>query len=206
MYAPNSFRAMLRLSTGFTPASFFWTSVMAAGALGGCGYVLMIEVHIAAAVPLWALGCAGPLFFLFTLLRYPSYVNWRRRLPFSVEGDFDRLAGDRSATDGWRASAIHVDLEEPTAENILAVEAALRVFAVRANRSMYKTQWGRIDRWQAKELGAAGDANARVAWKMIRLIAGDLRDLHRSGARVRSVTVEVADKSRHVMAETDTMT
>ena len=204
-YPPNSFRAMLRLSTGFSASSFFWMSVMAAGALGGAGYALAIEFHIAAAIPLWVLGCAGPLFFIFTLLRYPSYFNWRRRLPFSVEGNFDVLAADRSATDWWRECTIRVELDQPTDDRVAAVEAALRIFAVGANRSIYKTQWGRIDHWKATELSASGDANARVAWKMIRLIAGDLRDLHMSGVRLRSVTIDASLKNRHVMAESDTM-
>lgn len=199
---PDGIRTMFHLATGFRIGGMALT--LLASLFGGAVlFLLAIDQSSDAFERVGFFGFAAtcvpaPLAWVVTLLRYPVFRGWRLRVPFAVDGDWEALVCPREASDHWRHCSVRVVVGP---EGAVAANAALRIFAVRANRSTYLTRWGRIERWRVHDQTAIGDANVRVAWKLYRFLSGDLSRLARRGLTVERVVIKASAESRCITAE-----
>lgn len=200
--------ALLRLMTGLSPGALFAVALLNLGT--GLGFVLLASVLWPPAVYAALAFCAPtPCVLLIALLRYPAFRGWQKRLPFDFESEFDRLAADRTDSDSWRHCDLAIELTGATAEQAATTARALNRLVASANRTQYKTRWGRMERWTAGggagRLSASGDANSRTAWKLYRWIRGDLVGLHAAGVPLRVLRLRVSVDATQVMSESDIM-
>jgi hypothetical protein len=200
---PDGLATCIHLATGARLPGLLVATLLVGGA---CTTMAIIFVGAARAWTDWMLvglfGAAAaiaPLYLLAGIVRWPRFAGWRRRLPFPLTGDWETLACDPQDSEYWRKTTVRIVAGDAEAKR--AASALLRSFAVRANRSIYKTRWGKIVEWSSNDASASGEANCRVAWKIYRLVSGDLAKVHRAGLRIESVHIEASPTSRSVSAE-----
>ncbi|MCP5485371.1 MAG: hypothetical protein H7A22_07575 [Spirochaetales bacterium] len=197
--------ALLRLMTGLEPGGMLSVVLVSFGSGIGLAFLMVTVLHWIAAIPFLCLA-ALPFFVLaVALVRYPAFRAFPANLSYTFDGDFSILSRDRSESSCWRQCELRVELLEPKAEDIATVRTGLRAFAQLANKSIYETRWGKIQRWSVEDLQATGEANARVAWKLYRFLSGDLQQLVERGLRVHCVDLKVSSELHHVPAESDSM-
>ena len=201
----HSLMALLRIMTGLEPGGMLSVCVVSLGSGTALAFLMYTVVHWIAAIPFLGLA-ALPIFVLgVALVHLPAFRTFPTRLSYPLSGGFSILATDRAESSYWRKCTLSIELNEPTPVEINAIRNCLRAFAERANKSIYETRWGIIQRWTVENLEATGEANARVAWKIYRFLSGDLEQLVERGLRLNRVDLKVSSELHHVPAESDSM-
>ncbi|MCB1138867.1 MAG: hypothetical protein KDK23_08935 [Leptospiraceae bacterium] len=195
---------MLRLMTGLSSGAL--ASVILMTTFLGLALALSIglQLHLLWTLAALPLALSGPLFILWSLFEYQRYRSWQQRLPFAFEGEFASL--HTMSSEVWHAASIDVQCTALEKRHLLKVREALVRFCARANREIYETRWGRINRWQlTSPASAEGQANSRIAWMIYRFLAGPLSTLVRKGVKVQRVVITLSATGNHIMPESDTM-
>ncbi|MEW5851299.1 MAG: hypothetical protein AB2A00_21100 [Myxococcota bacterium] len=198
--APHGYPALMSLLTGTEFSSLLWMLGVSLF-LGGMGALVGLsgdEMLLTAF--LVVMGVPVPVAFLYGLLRYPAFRDWRARLPFRTTGEWSSLAVP-SNDDTWHPSVILVTLRTPGAEKQHAVEDLLRRFCDNANRSLLRGDFGTsAATWTAKGLTARGDLGGRVGWKLYRFVTSELA---RCGDSVECVDLKMGEGHRvHIAPDT----
>ncbi|MBA3539897.1 MAG: hypothetical protein H0T79_09730 [Deltaproteobacteria bacterium] len=204
---PDGFVTVVHLSTGFQAFGIAIFTLLAVPIGGGLAVVMLWDTadwerYLYGGMALIA-ALVGPILLVRALVLWSGFRGWRARLPFAFAGSWDSLASDRADSESWRSCTLQIHLVTTEPDAVRAANALLRTFAVAANRSMYNTRFGTIDRWTASsKLTATGQANCRVAWKLYRFITRDLARLHAAGVTIARVTLEVRG-AETIKAEAD---
>ena len=169
----RSYLALLRMMTGLDAGAFFSVSAATCATGVALSALAYSELHWIFIYLFLLPAMAGPIMLVVVAAYYLAFRNWPAKLAFECTGDFSILARDRSDSSRWRRCTVRVRLTDGGPAQVEAVRASLRIFAALANKSMYVTRWGVIERWQVDGLTARGEANARVAFKLYRFITGD---------------------------------
>jgi len=136
-----------------------------------------VRIALVALAPVVAF---GPLLAL--RMHFAKFRQWRARLPFRVEG-WEALVDDPQLGDeSWRP--LRVRLVLGGSDHRALAEAALALFAERANRCFYSTDERDTmrKRWTVTGAEAAGSANTSVLAAVHRLCERELLLLARRGA------------------------
>ncbi|MCB1315583.1 MAG: hypothetical protein KDK34_06865 [Leptospiraceae bacterium] len=201
----SRFLGMLRMMSGLSVESFGWTALMLGGLGAGLAFLMYVRFHLLWSLPFVLLALIGPLVGLYALVRYVSYRNWRDNLPYEFNGDFEIFERPDNDSDTWRLCSIEIHAPHVDRAQLVLIRDSIVGFVERANRKIYNTRWGRITRWQLESpLSAVGQVNLPIAWKMYKFLSGELARLGRSGIKITSVHLKVAEHAEIIPAESTT--
>ncbi len=198
-----------RVETRF--AIFAWSAIYAVCFLS-LFYFFVIPVSApviylrALAVILCSL-CIIRIFYyhIKTVVTYPSYFRWERRMPFNVYGWADLLQYDGFFNnEKWMHKCIITISVRATSEYYTkALKASMGLFCRNANIVYDRYHSDTLRKWDFDNNVLDGSCNCVVAGIIYRYITGDLKKIHNITQMIESVSI-ITDNKILVAPEIET--
>lgn len=140
---------------------------------------------------------------LLTILSYPLYSAWDKRLPFQVEG-WDKMLSLPGFGDHhwWTDCHLSVELRDPQGSMPDVMKDALYLLRERIN-TVVRNYMSPGSTWHYDKAAAGGAANIRVAGMLYRFIRCELVAIARETGSTGMVRIDVSPTTRWVDVDTE---
>jgi len=132
-------------------------------------------------------------YYLQTMITYPFYINWIKRMPFTITGWSGLFSYDGFYDhETWiKECTLSISCKPCSDYYRNALYSSLLLFCNKANRTFVRYHDGNLITWKNNRDSISGSCNCKIIGKLFRYIIIDLKKIHNITNIIDSVNIEI---------------